>query len=83
MTELRNGFVRVMLSGRPFQVPAEHFDKFMKKERLVDEAMNLKFSLRDETLPRLHRAVLEERLSKLVGKIIRLNRRIPPCAYPL
>jgi len=83
MVELRNGYVRVVLSGRPFQVPSEHASKFLKKDQLVQEAMIAKDELKDETLPRLHRAVIEERVSKLVGKIIRLNRRIPPCAFPL
>jgi hypothetical protein len=30
-----------------------------------------------------HRATLEDRLRQLSGKIIRLNRRIPPCAFSL
>jgi hypothetical protein len=30
-----------------------------------------------------HRATLEDRLSQLSGKIIRLNRRIPPCAFSM
>jgi hypothetical protein len=83
MVELRNGFVRVVLSGRPFQVPAEHAKSFLKKDKLVYEATVAKMALKDETLPRLHRSVIEGRLTKLMGKIIRLNRRIPPCAFPL
>ena len=83
MAELRNGFVRVVLSGRPFQVPAEHAKSFLKKDQLVYEATIAKAALKDETLPRLHRSVIEERLTKLMGKIIRLNRRLPSLAFPL
>lgn len=83
MVELRNGFVPVVLSGRSFQVPAEHAKSFLKKDQLVSEATNLKFCLRDENLPHLHKAVLEERLTKLMGKIIRLNRKLPALAFPL
>lgn len=83
MVELRNGFVRVVLSGRPFQVPAEHAKSFLTKDKLVYEATIAKAALKDETLPRLHRAVIEERLTKLMGKIIRLNRKLPSLAFPL
>lgn len=83
MVELRKGFVRVVLSGRPFQVPAEHAKGFLNKDKLVYEATIAKVALKDETLPRLHRAVIEERLIKLMGKIIRLNRKLPSVAFPL
>ena len=83
MTELRNGFVLVVLSGRPFQVTAEHAKSFLKKDKLVYEVTIAKAALKDETLPRLHRAVIEERLTKLMGKIIRLNRKLPSLAFPL
>lgn len=83
MVALRDGYVRVVLSGRPFQVPVEHSKSFLTKDKFVYEATIAKAALKDETLPRLHRAVIEERLTKLMGKIIRLNRKLPSLAFPL
>jgi hypothetical protein len=80
---LRPGFVKVMLNDRPFQVPAEHAKKFIKKEQLVREAVSLQMLLKSGADLGGHRATLQDRLSQLSGKIIRLNRRIPPCAFSL
>jgi len=80
---LRPGFVKVMLNDRPFQVPSEHAKKFIKKEILVREAVSIQMLLRSGAELGGHRATLQDRLSQLSGKIIRLNRRIPPCAFSL
>ena len=72
-----------MLNDRPFQVPAEHAKKFIKKEQLVREAVSLRMLLNSDANLGGHRATLQDRLIQLSGKIIRLNRRIPPCAFSL
>ena len=80
---LRPGFVKVMLNDRPFQVPAEHAKKFIKKDQLVREAVSLQMLLKSDGDLGGHRLTLQDRLRELSGKIIRLNRRIPPCAFSL
>ena len=62
---LRPGFVKVMLNDRPFQVPAEHAKKFIKKEQLVREAVNLQMLLKSDANLGGHRLTLQDRLREL------------------
>ncbi len=60
--------VEITVFGKRALVPAEHKAKILRKEALVSEA----------TAMQKAGAPVEE-LKKVVGKIIRLNRQIPPC----
>lgn len=72
----------VIQQGRPYRVPTVHAKKFVKKNQLVTEVMSLK-GAKSQTLTIAEQADIDRRISELVGKIIRLNRRIPPCAIPV
>lgn len=76
-------YVIVMQHGRPFRVPAEHAKKFIKKNELVTQAMGLKAVLSDPNASVADRHQATRQLDEIMGKIIRLNRRIPPCAIAL
>lgn len=73
----------VMQNGRPYRVPVEHARKFVRKNELVSQAMGLKAIISDSKSSTYDRAVAEQELRDIMGKIIRLNRRIPPCAIPV
>lgn len=73
----------VMQSGRPYRVPSEYAKKFIKKNELVTQAMSLKSMLKDSTLNIVDREQLSQQLNKIMGKIVQLNRKIPPCAIPI
>lgn len=60
--------VEITISGKRALVPAEHKAKILRKEALVSEAL----ALQNAGGP-------VEELKKIAGKIIRLNRQIPPC----
>jgi len=56
-----------MFTGSVLYFPKEHAAKVKRKDKLVNEVM------------RLREAGFAYEASKLVSKIIRLNRSIPPC----
>jgi hypothetical protein len=69
--------VLMMVSGKPAMVPAEHAKKVARKQQLVAEAMRLNDATNN--CSGLPRAILLEQRQKVMAKIIRLNRQIPPC----
>lgn len=73
----------VIQHGRPYRVPVEHARKFIKKNELVTQAMGLKSLIKDEKTSWADKADAERELSNIMGKIIRINRQIPPCAIPM
>lgn len=73
----------VIQHGRPYRVPVEHARKFIRKNELVAQAMGLKDIIADPQLSWADKAVAQRELSTIMGKIIRINRRIPPCAIPM
>lgn len=73
----------VMQHGRPYRVPVEHARKFIRKQELVAQAMGLKDMLKNANISNADKYDAERQLSEIMGKIIRINRRIPPCAIPL
>lgn len=60
--------IEVTICGKRALVPVEHKAKILRKEALVAEA---------SAMQKAGRPV--EELQKVMGKIIRLNRQIPPC----
>lgn len=60
--------VLVVLYGKNALVPVQYKDKILRKEALVKEAR----LLQKEGKP-------TEEIQKIMSKIIRLNRQIPPC----
>lgn len=73
----------VMQNGRPYRVPVEHARKFIKKNELVAQAMGLKSVLSDSEVTLADKHIVTQQLNEIMGKIIRINRLIPPCAIPL
>jgi hypothetical protein len=69
--------VHMMVSGRASLVPAEHARKIARKQELVVEAIRLNDATNN--CSGLPRAILLEQRQKVMAKIIRLNRQIPPC----
>lgn len=75
---MNSGKVYMIVGGQLAMVPVEHADKIQKKEMLAHRAMELKTIVQyaeDKTMADV--ASLE--LKEIMGKIIRLNRRIPAC----
>jgi len=75
---MNSGKVYMIVGGSLAMVPKEHADKIQKKEMLAHRAMELKTIVQyaeDKTMADV--ASLE--LKEIMGKIIRLNRRIPAC----
>ena len=75
---MNSGKVYMIVGGSLAMVPVEHADKIQKKEMLAHRAMELKTIVQyaeDKTMADV--ASLE--LKEIMGKIIRLNRRIPAC----
>lgn len=76
----------IVLGGELATVPTEHAEKFQKREMLVTRAAELSKMVKflepaergtsDATL----RDTASLELRDIMGKIIRLNRRIPACA---
>lgn len=73
----------VMQHGRPYRVPAEHARKFVRKDELVTQAMGLKAVIADTKTSWADKVIAERELSEIMSKIIRINRKIPPCAVPM
>lgn len=75
---MNSGKVYMIVGGQLAMVPQEHAEKIQKKEMLAHRAMELKTIVQyaDNQLM-ADTASLE--LKEIMGKIIRLNRRIPAC----
>ena len=69
--------VQMTVSGKQAMVPVEHAKKVQKKQDLVAQAMRLKTGMAACT--GVGHAILQEQLMEIMGKIVRLSRRIPPC----
>ena len=73
-----SGKVYMIVGGQLAKVPTEHVEKIQKKEMLAHRAMELKTIVQyAENQVMADVAGLE--LKEIMGKIVRLNRRIPPC----
>ena len=72
-----NRMVQMIVSGRPALVPVAHHAKIAKKETLIAKARQLQRGLNATT--GIGNDIIREELEKTMGKIIRLNRRIPAC----
>lgn len=70
-------YVQMTVGGRQAMVPAEHAKKVQKKQILVAYAMRLQKCMAADA--GVGRAIWQKEIEKTMGKIIRLNRRIPPC----
>ena len=72
-----NRMVEMIISGRRALVPVAHHAKIAKKETLVRKACQLQRGL--ESTTGIGHDIIREELENVMGKIIRLNRRIPAC----
>ena len=72
-----NRMVEMIVSGRRALVPMLHHAKIVKKQQLVEKARQLQRGL--ESTTGIGNDIIQEELEKTMGKIIRLNRRIPAC----
>ena len=72
-----NRMVQMTVGGKPALVPMLHAKNVQKKQDLVAEAKRLQTGM--ESCTGTGYEILLEQLSKTMGKIIRLHRRIPPC----
>jgi len=70
-------YVQMTVGGRQAMVPVEHAKKVQKKQDLVAYAMRLQKCM--DRNDGVGRASWQQEIEKTMGKIIRLNRRIPPC----
>jgi hypothetical protein len=72
-----NRMVEMIVSGHRALVPVAHHAKIAKKETLVAKACQLQRGL--DATTGIGNDIIREELEKTIGKIIRLNRRIPAC----
>ena len=72
-----NRTVEMIIEGRCALVPMLHAAKIAKKQILVRKARQLQRGLAATT--GIGHDIIREELEKTMGKIIRLNRRIPAC----
>ena len=72
-----NRMVEMIVSGHRALVPVAHHAKIAKKETLVAKACQLQRGL--DATTGIGNDLSREELEKTIGKIIRLNRRIPAC----
>ena len=73
-----SGKVYMIVGGQLAMVPKEHVEKIQKKEMLAHRAMELK-TIVQYADNQLMADVAGLELKEIMGKIIRLNRRIPAC----
>lgn len=73
-----SGKVYTIVGGKLALVPKQHLDKINKKEVLVRRAAEL-HDIVQSTDHQMTADVAGLELKEIMGKIIRLNRRIPPC----
>ena len=69
--------VRMTVGGMPAMVPVEYAKKVQRKQDLVADVKRLQAGINACT--DFEHALLVEQLFKTMGKIVRLNRSIPPC----
>jgi len=69
--------VRMTVGGMPAMVPVEYAKKVQRKQDLVADVKRLQAGI--NAAPNFEHALLVEQLFKTMGKIVRLNRSIPPC----
>ncbi len=72
-----NRMVQMIVSGRPALVPVAHHAKIANKETLVARASQLQRGL--DATTGIGNDIIREELENVIGKILRLNRRIPAC----
>lgn len=72
-----NRMVEMIIEGRRALVPMLHAAKIAKKQTLVRKAHQLQRGL--DATTGIGNDIIREELEKTMGKIIRLNRRIPAC----
>ncbi len=72
-----NRTVEMIIGGHRALVPMLHAAKIAKKQILVRKALQLQRGL--ESTTGVGADIIREELEKTMGKIIRLNRRIPAC----
>lgn len=70
--------VEMLVAGKRALVPADMVKKLVRKDMLVATAKDLQDKLAAEKDP-ICKRLLTESLTQTVGKIIRINRTIPPC----
>jgi len=73
-----NRTVEMIIDGRRALVPMLHAAKIAKKQILVRKARQLRREL-ESTKQGVGADIIRKELEKTMGKIIRLNRRIPAC----
>ena len=66
--------VQMVVSGRQALVDADMVNKMIKKKQLVASASHLQAVM--NAVPREAEPILQKQLQEIMGKIIRLNRRI-------
>lgn len=76
---MNSGKVYMIVGGQLAMVPQQHADKLQKKEMLHARAVYLRDIVQNEDFGSTVRDVAGLELKEIMGKIIRLNRRIPAC----
>lgn len=73
-----SGKVYMIVGGSLAMVPKQHAEKLQKKEMLAHRAMELK-TIVQYSNNKTAADVAGLELKEIMGKIVRLNRRIPAC----
>ena len=68
-----------MITGEMMLFPKQYAKKVMRKNELVNKAIQLQSILRTTKQMGATVPVVEDELKKVMGQIIRINRQIPPC----
>ena len=76
---MNSGKVYMIVGGQLAMVPQQHAEKLQKKEMLHARAVYLRDIVQNEDFGSTVRDVASLELKEIMGKIIRLNRRIPAC----
>ena len=78
---MNSGKVYMIVGGQLAMVPQQHADKLQKKEMLHARAVQLRDFINNlsEIGQQKQADVAGLELKEIMGKIIRLNRRIPAC----
>lgn len=76
---MNSGKTYMIVGGNLALVPVEHAEKIAKKEMLVARAIALRDVIDRTDIGSTMRDAASVEHKDLMGKIIRLNRRIPPC----
>lgn len=75
---MTSGKTYMIVGGNLALVPVEHAEKIQKKEMLAHRAMELK-TIVQYAQNQLMADTASMELKEVMGKIVRLNRRIPAC----